>query len=120
MYHMFNATNVRGTKKYRVMHHNHELSYSSISEGKCYTKTLTIDEEKLFDDYVFTVVEDAECTCTHELLCEADCMCDRPGFSVYVCSKNSAGVLRGFECATYELNSAQVIKKMVAEKIDKN
>jgi len=101
---MFNATNCYGTRKYRVMIINSEISFSA--EGHSYTKKLSVNEKKFLDDYEFMIVNDAECTCLHKLLCEADCTCDREGFSVYVCTMNSAVVIRGFKYKGYTERTA--------------
>jgi hypothetical protein len=77
--------------------------------GNVILKILSSDEEITMRDYEFTVVNDRECTCVHELLCEADCTCSCDGFSVYVCKKDSATVLRGFKCEVLDPNMCLVI-----------
>lgn len=93
---MFNATNIRGTKKYIVIHHgDNNIRYTT--EDTNHTKILNETEMGYMNNYVFTVVNDTECICMHPIEKETDCTCDLSGFSVYVCHKNGANVLRNFK-----------------------
>ena len=101
---MWSSTNMTGTIKYMASYFSGPiLSFSAVNKkgtGTVYEKNLPQEEQKFLDNYEFIIINDAECVCTHELQCEADCTCEHTGFSAYVCTKNSANVIRGFECIT--------------------
>jgi hypothetical protein len=90
---MFNAVNTNG-KKYTGFHDNNMLIYTC--EGHKYIKKLSQLEETYMQNYNFTIVNDTECICKHSIIKETDCNCDLSGFSVYICHKESAYILRDF------------------------
>lgn len=94
---MFKATSIHKVH-YDGFYNDGYLKYTS--DTICATKHLCGKEQHYMENFTFTVVNDCECTCTHKIENDTDCKCARDGFSVYICNKKGANVIRNFTLVT--------------------